>query len=75
LGAVFHVYDRLRLSAAPRRYTVEAGKALEGEWLLQGKDRAYDPGCSVRAVSTGPSSDAAGTNRKWRGRLRAIACA
>ena len=42
LGAVFHVYDRLRLSAGPRRYTVEAGKALEGEWLLQGKDRAYD---------------------------------
>ena len=31
-GAVFHVYDRLRLNVAPRRYAVEAGKALEGTW-------------------------------------------
>jgi phospholipase C len=27
-GAVFHVYDRRNLGAAPRRYTVEAGKTL-----------------------------------------------
>ncbi|MCU7374354.1 phospholipase C, phosphocholine-specific [Paucibacter sp. O1-1] len=31
-GAVFHVYDRLALGALPRRYTVEAGKQLEGRW-------------------------------------------
>jgi phospholipase C len=31
-GAVFHVYDRLRLGDIPRRYTVEAGKALDGIW-------------------------------------------
>ncbi len=31
-GAVFHVYDRLALAQMPRRYTVEAGKQLEGVW-------------------------------------------
>ena len=31
-GAVFHVYDRLRLQEIPRRYTVEAGKTLDGVW-------------------------------------------
>jgi phospholipase C len=31
-GAVFHVYDRLRPDAAPRRYTVEAGRSLEDDW-------------------------------------------
>ncbi|MBX7199705.1 MAG: phospholipase C, phosphocholine-specific [Rhodospirillaceae bacterium] len=31
-GAVFHVYDRKNLAAIPRRYTVEAGKALSGVW-------------------------------------------
>lgn len=31
-AAVFHVYDRLRLDAPPRRYTVEPGKLLDGEW-------------------------------------------
>lgn len=31
-GAVFHVYDRRRLDAPPRRYTVEPGKNLEGVW-------------------------------------------
>lgn len=31
-GAVFHVYDRLALSQMPRRYTVEAGKQLQGRW-------------------------------------------
>jgi phospholipase C len=29
---VFHVYDRLNLSALPRRYTVEPGKQLTGNW-------------------------------------------
>ena len=31
-GAVFHVYDRLRLEEIPRRYTVEAGKSLADDW-------------------------------------------
>jgi phospholipase C len=31
-GAVFHVYDRLRLGRVPRRYTVEAGKELADRW-------------------------------------------
>jgi len=31
-GVVYHVYDRLRLDAVPRRYTVEAGKSLEDTW-------------------------------------------
>ncbi|MBS0976062.1 phospholipase domain-containing protein, partial [Serratia rubidaea] len=35
-GAVFHVYDRLRLDEIPRRFTVEAGKALSDEWQIAG---------------------------------------
>jgi phospholipase C len=31
-GAVFHVYDRLNLDQIPRRYTVEAGKAVSDNW-------------------------------------------
>ena len=31
-GAVFHVYDRLALARMPRRYTVEAGRQLDGVW-------------------------------------------
>jgi phospholipase C len=37
-GAVFHVYDRLHLDRPPRRFTVEAGKSLEGAWPVD----AYD---------------------------------
>ncbi len=38
-GAVFHVYDRRNLERGPRRYTVEAGKDLCGEWpLAEGYD-------------------------------------
>ncbi|WP_269934173.1 phosphocholine-specific phospholipase C [Serratia liquefaciens] len=33
-GAVFHVYDRLDLNQIPRRYTVEAGKALSDNWSV-----------------------------------------
>jgi len=32
-GAVFHVYNRRALQETPRRYTVEAGKQIEGLWL------------------------------------------
>jgi phospholipase C len=42
LAGVFHVYDRLRLDAIPRRYTVEPGKALEADWALEGENGAYD---------------------------------
>ncbi|WP_420993727.1 phosphocholine-specific phospholipase C [Cupriavidus sp. 30B13] len=31
-GAVFHVYDELNLADYPRRYTVEAGKAISDAW-------------------------------------------
>lgn len=40
-GAVFHVYDRTRLQDIPRRYTVEAGKMLEGAWPAS-PDTAHD---------------------------------
>jgi phospholipase C len=38
-GVVFHVYDRLALDQVPRRYTVEAGKQLQGRWAASA---AYD---------------------------------
>lgn len=38
-GAVFHVYDRLRLDTLPRRFTVEAGKRLEDMWSLDADGR------------------------------------
>jgi phospholipase C len=41
-GAVFHVYDRLKLQAAPHRFTVEAGKSLDGSWPLVGGASVYD---------------------------------
>lgn len=31
-GAVFHVYDQRHLDQIPRRYTVEAGKAVSDDW-------------------------------------------
>lgn len=33
-GAVYHVYDMNHLEKIPRRYTVEAGKQLNDEWIL-----------------------------------------
>jgi len=41
-AAVFHVYDRTRPEATPRRYTVEPGKQLTGEWALSGVEGRYD---------------------------------
>ncbi len=38
LGAVFHLYDRQRLSEAPRRYTVEPGKSLRDLFAGDGHD-------------------------------------
>ncbi|WP_031373075.1 phosphocholine-specific phospholipase C [Lysobacter antibioticus] len=41
-SAVFHVYDLLDPNAIPRRYTVEPGKSLHGEWALDSDGaRAY----------------------------------
>ena len=40
-AAVFHVYDRTRLTEIPRRYTVEAGKQLTGSFVPQ-TTGAYD---------------------------------
>jgi len=40
-GAVFHVYNRLSLAEAPRRYTVEAGKQIDGSWTMT-PGAAYD---------------------------------
>jgi phospholipase C len=31
-AAVFHIYDHHRLDLAPRRYTVEPGKRIDGTW-------------------------------------------
>lgn len=39
-AAVFHVYDRLRLDAVPRRYTVAAGATAEDGW--DAVDGRYD---------------------------------
>jgi len=39
---VFHVYDRLHLDRVPRRYTVEAGKELAGEWTTSSDYGQYD---------------------------------
>lgn len=41
-GAVFHVYDRLKLDQIPRRYTVGAGQQVTGVWSGSGQDLAYD---------------------------------
>lgn len=40
-GAVFHVYDRKALTSPPRRYTVDAGNAIEGVWAWDANGK-YD---------------------------------
>jgi phospholipase C len=42
LGAVFHVYDRLRPEAIPRRYTVEPERSLQADWPFLAGSTAYD---------------------------------
>lgn len=39
---MFHVYDRLHLDRAPRRYVVEAGKQLDDRWDTTADSGAYD---------------------------------
>ncbi|CAA2102175.1 Non-hemolytic phospholipase C [Variovorax paradoxus] len=42
-AAVFHVYDKLHLDLQPRRYMVEAGKALDDAWTpAAGDNGLYD---------------------------------
>jgi phospholipase C len=43
-GAVFHLYDRLRLGRVPRRYTVEAGKELAERYTAPDGAGAIAPG-------------------------------
>jgi phospholipase C len=42
VGAVFQVYDRLHLDRIPRRYSVEAGKQLVGDWNTAADFGKYD---------------------------------
>ena len=39
---MLHVYDRLHLERGPRRYTVEAGKRLDGIWDTATDHGRYD---------------------------------
>ena len=62
MGAVFHVYDKLHLERIPRRYTVEAAKALADEWGTRLDAGRYDlwvygPGGFYRQFSGILSSD------------------
>jgi phospholipase C len=41
-GVVFHVYDKLHLDRIPRRYTVEAGRALTDDWSVRSDKGQYD---------------------------------
>jgi phospholipase C len=41
-GAVFHVYDKLKLASPPWRYTVEAGKSLAAAWDTSETKGYYD---------------------------------
>ena len=63
-AAVFHVYDRLKLSDIPRRYTVEPGKQLTGQWAPAASG-AYD------LWVLGPN----GFHRHFTGNARRVAAA
>lgn len=64
-GAVFHVYDCLHLDRVPRRYTVEAGKALSDSWLVDSEAGRYDlhvlgPGGFMRRIAGALPGDTSG---------------
>ncbi|MEJ1960793.1 MAG: phospholipase C, phosphocholine-specific [Gammaproteobacteria bacterium] len=67
VGAVFHVYDKLRLERIPRRYTVEAGKAISDSWSLvaDGGSGGHTAGSEYDLWVSGPN----GFLREFRGRL------
>lgn len=59
-GAVFQVYDKQRLDLLPRRYTVEAGGMLTGNWLAaEGSLDIFiiGPGGFFRSVAGTASTD------------------
>jgi len=63
-GAVFHVYDRRHLDRIPRRYAVEAGRRITGNWdTFAADDGEYD------LWVLGPN----GFHRHFRGNVRAPA--
>lgn len=41
VGVVYHVYDKQNLDRIPRRYTVEAGKSLDDNWIV-GEDGLFN---------------------------------
>jgi phospholipase C len=59
-AAVLHVYDRLRLDQAPRRYTVEPGKQANDAW----PPGAYD------LWLLGPTASIATSSAERRARIR-----
>jgi phospholipase C len=58
--AVFHVYDKLRLAQAPRRYTVEPAMQLAGVWPAGAYDLWVLGPNGFHRHFTGSSADAAG---------------
>lgn len=65
-AAVFHVYDKLHLDRVPRRYAVEPGKTLHGDWAAMADDNGqYD------LWVLGPN----GYHRRFTGDLTRIAAA
>lgn len=55
-GAAFYIYDRLKLDAVPRRYSIRANSRIDDHWPM--RDGAYD------LWLTGPD----GFHRHWQGK-------
>ncbi|KCZ45824.1 MULTISPECIES: phosphocholine-specific phospholipase C [unclassified Hyphomonas] len=75
-GAVFHVYDKRHLDRIPRRYTVEAGKAISDVWELGQDAGQYDlwvlgPNGFLRTFQ-GDASTAIETSAKLNLRTRIV---
>jgi phospholipase C len=76
-GAVFHVYDKRHLDRIPRRYTVEAGHALQDHWRAD-PDGHYDlwvvgPGGFMRGFAGDVSLADLNVTLTYRPRERKIA--
>jgi phospholipase C len=76
-GAVFHVYDKRHLDRIPRRYTVEAGHALQDHWRAD-PDGRYDlwvvgPGGFMRGFAGNVSLADLKVTLTYRPQLRKIA--
>ena len=75
-GAVFHVYDKRHLDRIPRRYTVEAGHALQDHWRAD-PDGHYDlwvigPGGFMRGFAGDVSFADLNVTLTYRPQLRKI---